>query len=107
MTGDPVFNRNSVLDASGDVVLHQGTDGRQYVFRDRVQLGLILHEGPADHWWTLTPDGADQPVCEGGWSRQGAGYVALDAVSGERIARADTMYGLIAKAARRYLKVGS
>jgi len=96
--------RNSVLDEQGDVVLFQDCDGIRHVFRDRVHDGLILH-GDSNSRWTLTDD-TGKPVCEGGavhGSRDR--YTAVDAVTGETVARHDTQYGLIAKAARRYLRL--
>lgn len=103
-TCDPWQQRSSVLDEAGDVVIYNACDGVQYVFRDDVHRGLILNWTPAG--WTLTREGETEPVCEGGEDGYRS-YAARALPSGRVIARRDTQYGLIAKAARHYLKAES
>lgn len=110
-TCDPYQQRNSVLDAVGDVVLYNACDGTRHVFRDGHADGLIL-KATDDGWsltrerhvevdgrWALTAD--DAPVCAG--RLDGQDWIAVHH-GGRTITRTDTLYGAIARAARYYLR---
>lgn len=105
---------NSVLDEDRDVVLYDACDGSRHLFRDGHDDGLILaHNG--DGWtltrerYVLTDDSAHlvpdaEPICDIGQDR--AEFVARHRPSSRVIARHNgTAYGLLAKAARFYLRV--
>jgi hypothetical protein len=114
-TCDPYPRRNSVLDVVGDVVLYHACDGTRHVFRNGHDDGLVL-ASTAGGWtltrerhcerngqWTLVADA--EPVCTG--RRDGHDWIACHAESSRTIARADTLYGAIARAARFYLRVNT
>ncbi len=110
--------RTSVLDEPGDVVLYRDCDGTGHLFRDGRDDGLILNRSGGG--WALTRERythtADQdgdtwqliphaePVCDGGWDPQRREFVARHRPTGWVIARHDTQYGLMARAARFYLR---
>ncbi|WP_433531235.1 hypothetical protein ACQPYA_03750 [Micromonospora sp. CA-263727] len=113
--------RPQTLDAQTDVVLIHDCAGRQHLFRDGVDHGLILTAGN-DRWsltrerhahitsvqgerWELIPEPA--PACVGRWDALRREYVARHLPSGRVIARWDTQYGLLARAARYYLRVST
>ncbi|MGI5247540.1 hypothetical protein [Dactylosporangium sp. CA-139066] len=111
-TCDPYVRRNSVLDEPGDVVLYHACDGVRHVFRDGHDDGLIL-TATAGGWaltrerhvevepgrWALIPDA--EPVCTG--RPDGDHWIAVHH-TGRTIARTDTLYGCVARAARFYLR---
>ena len=113
--------RAQTLDAQADVVLIRDCAGRQHLFRDGVDHGLIL-TADNDRWsltcerhahatsaqgerWELIPEAA--PVCAGGWDARRREYAARHLPSGRVIAHWDTQYGLLARAARYYLRVST
>ena len=112
-------SNNSVLDARGDVVLFRDGRGTQHLFRDGHDDGLLL--GRDGDRWTLTrafhahatADTGSRwellahavPVCRGGWEASRRAYVARHLATSRAIAVADTQYGLLARAARHYLRV--
>ncbi|WP_148062072.1 hypothetical protein [Micromonospora aurantiaca] len=111
--------RPQPLDAQADVVMIRDCAGRHHLFRDGTDHGLIL-TADNDRWsltrerhahitsvegerWELVAE--PTPVCVGGWDALRREYVAWHLPSGRVIARWDTQYGLLARAARRYLRV--
>ncbi len=110
-TCDPYLRRNSILDAVGDVVLYRACDGVRHVFRDGHDDGLVLTSAPGgfaltrerhfetDGQLVLIPD--EQPICTG--RPDGHDWIAVHH-TGRTIARGDTLYGTIARAARFYLR---
>lgn len=115
---DNTTSNNSVLDARGDVVLFRDGRGTQYLFRDGHDDGLLLGR-KGDRWtltrvlhahvtadtgsrWELVAHAA--PVCSGGWETSRRAYVARHLATGRAIAIAGTQYGLLARAARQYLR---
>lgn len=111
-TCDPYQRRNSILDETGDVVLYHACDGVQHLFRDGHADGLIV-TNTATGWtltrerhveveagrWVLVAD--PEPVCTG--RPDGNDCIAVHR-TGRTIARADTVYGCMARAARFYLR---
>ncbi|MFG2058947.1 hypothetical protein ACGFI9_33485 [Micromonospora sp. NPDC048930] len=105
------------LDGQRDIARLLGGDGRWRLFRDNNPHGLRL-DTYSDRW-TLTREfhvhinGTDgerwdmitepSPVCVGGWDAQRCEYVARRLPTGHVIARGDTQYGVLARAARRCL----
>ncbi|MFE9187835.1 hypothetical protein ACFYMB_31405 [Micromonospora haikouensis] len=113
------FRHSTALDARGDVTLFHGPDGQLHLFRDGCEHGLLVGRDGDDRWtltrevytrttstsgerWELiaNPD----PACSGGWDPSRREYVARHWPTGRVIARWDTQYGLLARAARRYLR---
>jgi hypothetical protein len=112
---DPYVRRNSVLDEPGDVVLYHACDGVRHIFRDGHDDGLILtatgggwtltreRHVEVDGQWALIPD--PEHVCTGRPDGRDD-WIAVHH-TGRTIARADTVYGCIARAARFYLRTAS
>ncbi|HEX8627452.1 MAG TPA: hypothetical protein VF755_04700 [Catenuloplanes sp.] len=110
--------RNSVLDAPGDVVLFHGCDGIRHLFRDNHPDGLILT--PTEDGWTLTREtytcvvisgiescalvAEPAPVCAAAWNTLHTQITARHLPTGRVILRASGQYGLMARAARFYLR---
>ncbi|SCG15623.1 hypothetical protein GA0070610_1859 [Micromonospora echinofusca] len=111
--------RPQPLDAQADVVMIRDCAGQQHLFRDGAENGLIL-KAENDRWslareryahvasaegdrWELVAESTS--VCVGGWDALRREYVARHLPSGRVIARWDTQYGLLARAARHYLRV--
>ncbi|MDG9674872.1 hypothetical protein [Micromonospora sp. DH14] len=109
------------LDARADVVLIRDCAGRQHLFRDGTDHGLVLN-ADGDQWsltreryahvtsadgerWELVAE--PMPVCVGGWNALQREYAARHLPSGRTIARWDTQYGLLARTARRYLRLAA
>ncbi|MBQ1052480.1 hypothetical protein KBX50_29020 [Micromonospora sp. C51] len=108
---------NSPLDSRGDVVMFRDRHGRMHLFRDGHPHGLLVSR-QGNHWtltrerhahttsssgerWDLIAE--DAPTCSGGWDTHRREYVARQLPTGRVIARWDTQYGLLARAARYYL----
>lgn len=113
--------RPQPLDARADVVLIRDCAGRQHLFRDGTDNGLVLTVD-GDQWsltreryahvtsadgerWELVVEST--PVCGGGWQASRREYVARHLPSGRILARWDTQYGLLARTARRYLRLAA
>lgn len=92
---DPYRSRNSVLDERGDVVIYHACDGTRHVFRNNVHHGLVLRSRRLDR-----EDGTTAAVLEHDGDRR---WLARSP-GGRVLVRHDTYYGLIAKAARIFLK---
>lgn len=110
-TCDPYQRRNSILDETGDVVLYGACDGTRHLFRDGHDDGLIVtntaggwtlareRHVETDGQWALIPD--PEPVCTG--RPDGQDWIAVHH-TGRTVARADTLYGTLARAVRFYLR---
>ncbi|MFI0796601.1 hypothetical protein ACH4OY_28535 [Micromonospora rubida] len=101
------------------MVMIRDCAGQYHLFRDGTDHGLIL-KADKERWsltrerhahiasaegerWELVAEST--PVCTGGWDALRREYVARHLPSGRVIARCDTQYGLLARAARRHLRL--